>query len=109
VPPLQSELIGARRQLKFIPNLGITRVVCVVISQMVGRIAVYCGCLLGLYCEFDQISVSLVQTRILSKQISGQLRRGVIPTGFPGGVRSSSARPFVAGPVAPHSCAPAPY
>jgi len=57
VPPLQSELVGARRQLEFIPNLGITRVVCAVSSQMVGRIAVYCGCLLGLHCEFDQISV----------------------------------------------------
>ena len=55
--PLQGELIGARRQLEFIPNLGITRVICAVISQMAGRIAVYCGCLLGLHCEFDQISV----------------------------------------------------
>ena len=45
VPPLQSELVGARRQLEFIPNLGITRVVCVVISQMAGRIC----CVLWLF------------------------------------------------------------
>jgi hypothetical protein len=57
VPPLQSELVGARRQLEFIPNLGITRVVSVVISQMAGLINVYGACMLGLHCEFDQISV----------------------------------------------------